>query len=79
MAKFVKDEKEPVVVLQMNSKAFGLVRNLDGTQGWSLVTLNFDAKSETAKVSEVKKVSDSREEAEYYFKVACGHMFMDLK
>lgn len=62
-----------------NSQTFGLVRNLDGSQGWSLVTLKFNAKENKAVVDEVKKVSDSREEAEYYFKVAIGTMFMELK
>lgn len=57
----------------LNSTAFSLTRNPEG--GFALVTVKYNPITMLAKVETVKKVADSREEAEYYFRVAVGEWF----
>lgn len=54
----------------MTGTGFSLMRGTNG--GFSLVKLAYNADTKEAKVLEVKKVADSREEAEYYFRIAVG-------
>jgi hypothetical protein len=57
----------------LNSTAFSLTRHPEG--GFALVEVKFNPVTMLAKVSSLKKVSDSREEAEYYFRVRVGEFF----
>ena len=57
----------------LNSTGFSLIRGPES--GFSLVTIKFNPITMEAKVESVKKVSDSREEGEYYFRVKLGEYF----
>jgi hypothetical protein len=70
-------EKEVEEPKDLNSLAFSVTRNPNG--GYALVTLNYNPVTMQSKVSEVKRVSDNREEAEYYFRVAVGEYFAKME
>lgn len=66
--------EEPV---DLNSTAFSVTNHPEG--GFALVEVKFNPVTMQAKVESVKKVSDSREEAEYYFRVKVGEYFADME
>lgn len=66
----VSVEPEPE---DLNSTAFSLIKGPES--GFSLVTLKFNPITMQAKVVDVKKVADSREEGEYHFRVEVGAYF----
>lgn len=85
---YIKDETAPVAVVatppvvpatnlqdvvDLNSTGFSLIRGPDS--GFSLVTIKFNPITMEAKVETVKKVSDSREEGEYYLRIRLGEYF----
>jgi hypothetical protein len=76
-----KETTQPVTSLpeetveDLNSTAFSLIRGPES--GFSLVEVKFNPITGNAKVESVKKVSDSREEGEYYFRVKVGEYFAD--
>lgn len=59
----------------LNSTAFSLIRGPEG--GFSIATVLFNPVTMEAKVESVKKVSDSREEGEYYLRIRLGEYFAD--
>lgn len=61
----------------LNSLAFSLTKHPEG--GFALVTVKFNPVTMQAEVESVKKVSDSREEGEYYFRVEVGQYFADME
>lgn len=61
----------------LNSTAFSVTRNPNG--GFALVKVAYNPVTMLAKVVEVKRVSDNREEAEYYFRVAVGEYLGNLE
>ena len=71
--------KEPVKEepKDLNSLAFSVTRNPAG--GYALVTVAYNPITMLAEVQEVKRVADSREEAEYYFRVAVGNYLGELE
>ena len=61
----------------LNSLAFSITKNPTG--GYALVTVKYNPITMLAEVAEVKRVADSREEAEYYFRVAVGNYLGELE
>lgn len=68
---FRKEEDPP----EYTSKAFSLGRHPEG--GFAVIIVDFNPVTMHAKVNEVKRVGDSREEAEYHFKIMVGQFFAD--
>ncbi len=70
------DEKQEVVseVPEYTSQAFSMVRHPDNN-GFALVTVAFNPVTMEAVVTEVKKVGENREDAEFAFKVRVGDFF----
>ena len=71
--KEVKAVKEEPEVSSMPLEAYSVARNPNG--GWAVVKVGFNLADNTAKVLEVKPVSQSRTEAEFQFKIDVGHYF----
>lgn len=59
---------------EYTSQAFSMVRHPDNN-GFALVTVAFNPVTMEAKVTEVKKIGENRDEAEFYFKVRVGEFF----
>lgn len=74
-------DKEEVKVVEepqdLNSTAFSITNHPEG--GFALVKIKYNPVTMASKVETVKKVADSREEAEYYFRVEVGTYFAELQ
>ena len=69
--------KESVVEpLDLPSSAFSMIRHPDNN-GFALVTVKFNPVTMEAKVEEVKKVGENREDAEFSFRVRVGEYFSE--
>lgn len=78
----VKDASVPEVNESqddLTNESFSLIRNPDGSTGWTIVTVIYNPITTEAKVVELKKVGDSREDAEYAFKVMVGKYFAKVQ
>ena len=69
------DDYKPAPV-EYTSTAFSMIRHPDNN-GFALVTLAFNPVTLDAKVTEVKLVSENRDDAEFYFKVRMGEYFSE--
>ena len=62
--------------VEYTSQGFSMIRHPDNN-GFALVTVAFNPVTMDAKVTEVKLISENRDDAEFYFKVRMGEYFSE--
>lgn len=70
---FKKEDDAP----EYTSQAFSITNHPEG--GYALVEIDYNPVTMHAKVKEVKKVGDSRADAEEYFRIRVGNYFAEIQ
>ncbi len=73
-AKVVEEHYSAEIPIEYTSQAFSMVRHPDNN-GFAFVTVAFNPVTMDAKVVEVKKIGENRDDAEFFFKVRVGEFF----
>lgn len=83
MSKFQKKTEETVDATsekqpELNEVAHALIK-FKGTSNWAVITVNFNVDTKEATVTQIEPAGDSREEAEYRYKIKVAHRFMSIQ